>query len=755
MRIIIFAIFLTGFISAQNKGSISGKVVDKFTGQPLPGVNILVAGTANGAASDANGEFEVTGLDPGSYTLRASAIGYSDQFKADVVVSSGRPANVVFEMQESVIELEGVTVTSGYFNDIPTEVNSVANFSYEEIRRSPGGFEDVVRALSVLPGVAQQSAGRNDLVVRGGAPSENLYLVDDFIIPNINHFGNQGATGGPLSFINLDFVRETQFSSGGFSALYGDKLSSVLKIDLREGRKDKLGGKATISASQFGLNLEGPVSESSSFIFSARRSYLDFIFNAAGFGFVPEYWDFLAKYDNKIDEKNKLSVLFIGAIDRVNFNNDTKDNLYDNARVLGSDQNQYTAGISYKHFYDNSLFTISFSRNLTDYNSSQRDTLLQPVFLNNSLEAENELKADLVYKLSSSTELNFGASGKLAEFNAAVKLPSFITTFDDTLLISGLNVKKNYTKYSAFAQFSTVLMNRLRLNAGLRGDYFDAIKDEISISPRFSASYLFTDDLTVNFSTGIYHQSPSYIWLAAYKSNNSLKQVRVDQYVAGIEYKIRQDLRFKTEGFYKVYSDYPASKLRSYLVMVNTGTGFGGSDDNFASFGLDPLVSKGKGTVKGAEVSLQKKASDSPAYGLISMTYSKADFTAIDGISRSGNFDQNFLLNIFGGYIFNEKWEANFKFRLATGRPYTPFNADGTQSVSNYNTKRFISSHSFDVRVDRRWNFDGWNLISYIDIQNIYNHKNPSGIRWDYRENKPEENKDIGLLPSIGISVEF
>ena len=207
-------------------------------------------------------------------------------------------------MSEAVIELEGVTVSSDVFENLPTEVNSVKKFSYEEIRRSPGGFEDVVRALSVLPGVARQSAGRNDLVVRGGAPSENLYIVDGLIVPNINHFGSQGSTGGPLSFINLDFVEETTFSTGGFQANYGDKLSSVLKIDLREGRKDRLGGKALVSASQFGLNLEGPVSENSNFIFSLRRSYLDFIFNAAGFNFVPEYYDLLTKYNYNIDKSN-------------------------------------------------------------------------------------------------------------------------------------------------------------------------------------------------------------------------------------------------------------------------------------------------------------------------------------------------------------------------------------------------------------------------------------------------------------------
>ena len=299
MKKIVFIstlIFLAISISyAQSKGSITGKVIDQISNESLPGVNIIISGSSIGTSTNLNGEFTILNLDIGTYQLTASFIGYNTVTLSDIVVNSAKPASVTIKMSESVIELEGVTVSADFFENLPTEVSSVKKFSYEEIRRSPGGFEDVIRALSVLPGVARQSAGRNDLIVRGGAPSENLYIVDGFVVPNINHFGSQGSTGGPLSLINLDYVGETTFSTGGFQVNYGDKLSSVLQIDLREGRKDRLGGKALVSATQFGLNLEGPIGEKSDFIFSIRRSYLDFIFNAAGFNFVPEYYDLLAK----------------------------------------------------------------------------------------------------------------------------------------------------------------------------------------------------------------------------------------------------------------------------------------------------------------------------------------------------------------------------------------------------------------------------------------------------------------------------
>ncbi len=294
---LLILILLLAFQSAvlAQRGEILGTVIDVTTNEPLPGVNVQLLNTTIGAATNLEGEFRITGIPPGTYAVRAGIIGYTAITESDIVVTPIRPVELNFQLRETVIEFGEITVTPDFFSTSEDKPISVQVQTAEEIRRLPGGFEDVVRAVSVLPGVAQVSAGRNDLIVRGGAPSENLYVVDGLELNNINHFGTQGASGGPQSYINLDFVQKTEFSTGGFGARYGDKLSSVLSIDLRQGRKDRFGGKATISATQFGLSLEGPIGNKGSYIFSARRSYLDLLFRAAGFGFVPEYWDFLGK----------------------------------------------------------------------------------------------------------------------------------------------------------------------------------------------------------------------------------------------------------------------------------------------------------------------------------------------------------------------------------------------------------------------------------------------------------------------------
>ncbi len=737
-------------------GSLSGIVVTELTQEPIAGANVVVLNSTLGAAVDVQGRFVISIVPVGTYQVRVSAVGYKPLIVTDVVVAAARSVELVVRLEDAVISSDEVEVSASYFQRTPDEPVSAQRLSYEEIRRSPGGFEDVVRAISVLPGVAQAQPGRNDLVVRGGAPSENLFVVDNIEIPNINHFGTQGASGGPLSYINLDFVRETAFSTGGFGVRYGDKLSSVLTIDLQDGRHDKIGGKATIAASQFGLNLHGPFNEQSSFIFSARRSYLDFIFKAAGFSFVPEYWDFLGRVSYNINGSNSVTFLALGAIDDVSFLNDDNDARFDNSRILGTAQRQYATGVSWQHVFTKGLFRATLGRTFSNYNGIQRDSLLNPIFINRSKEGETSLRADLLLKPSTTTDLSFGAQYKLIRFTSELALPDFATSYGDILNINVQGYASTGFKAATYAQLSQHLLDKFELILGGRLDYFSLLDTKTYVSPRASLTYSISPLTSVAVSAGVYRQSPSYIWLVANTANRGLRDLRVDQYILSAEHLLNVDLKIRLEGFYKKYSGYPASLTRPYLVLANTGGGFGGTDENFDSYGFDRLVSEGKGQSQGVELLIQKKSSEMPLYGILSLTYSRTNFTALDGIERPGAYDQRVLVNLSGGYRFDERWEASMKFRFSSGQPYTPFNNNGTQDASAYNTLRTKSAHSLDLRVDRRWNFMSWNLITYLDIQNIYNNKFSAGVRWNAREQRAEfDDSAIGILPSIGVSAEF
>ena len=758
----VFVIVLTLFgmfqLFAQEeqvkKGVITGTVVNSMTQEVLPGANVVVVGTKLGSSTDENGKFNIRGVEVGTYNVNVSLLGFESAIITDVVVSTAKPTALTISLQESKIQLEGVDVTAGYFRKSSETPVSTQEQSAEEIRRLPGGLQDVVRAISIMPGVTQVQAGRNDLIVRGGAPSENLFLIDNLQVPNINHFGTQGASGGPLSYVNLDFVDATSFSTGGFGVRFGDKLSSVLNIKLREGRTDRIGGKLTLSASQFGVNAEGPMGENGTFLFSARRSYLDFIFKAAGFGFVPEYWDFFAKATYRLGARDNISYVGISALDKIKFFNDTPDHRYDNSRILGSDQDQFVNGLSWKHLFSSGYTIVSIGNRYNTYDYRQNDSLLQPIFLSKTTERENSLFAEAVVELSPTSEFSFGMEGKMNSFNTGIVLPQYQTTFGQTITVNSSEDTTAW-KSSAFTQLSQTI-DRLRLTAGLRADYFSLIEVPWVVSPRLSGSYQLSQSTTINASIGKYHQAPAVIWLVSNQLNTSLDHIAVTQYVAGIEHLLRPDLKVSVEGYVKSYSNYPSSLDRPYLVMVNTGAGFGGSEEGYASFGVDRLGSIGTGRAHGVELFLQKKMSEVPLYGTLSVSYNEAIFSGLDGTSRPGSFDQRWIVNVGAGYVMNSDWEFSAKFRFATGRPYTPYNSDGTQDLSLYNTERIGINHSLDVRADRRWSFDNWSLVAFLDIQNIYNKKPIDVPRYNRRLGKVEEDSgSIGILPSIGISAEF
>lgn len=739
-------------LSAQDKSSIQGTVLDETTQQPIIGANVILPGTTFGAATDIEGNFYIGGIPVGTYLLRVDYIGYSPRTVSDVVVKTSRPSVLNVEIQESVLELEAAIVVADYFVKSQDTPASTQVQSSEEIRRLPGGFEDVVRAISILPGVAQADGGRNDLIVRGGAPSENLYIIDNIEVPNINHFGTQGASGGPQSFINLDFVDKTSFSTGGFTAKYGDRLSSVLDISLREGLEDQYVSKTTISASQFGFNLEGGLPQDGNFLFSARRSYLDFIFKAAGFGFVPEYWDFLGKASFKLNQTDQLTFLGIAALNNVKWFNDTQEQRNSNSQVLGSDQQQIVAGVSYQHLLNSGLFTMALSQVNVDYDFNQKNTNLEPIFQNVSHDRQTSLKADGVWRLNRNLRLSAGAKLNRTDFYSDMLLNQ-----EDVPGIGTLRVEQEYStigyKSGAYAQLAQRFF-RLNYTAGIRVDHYSILEAAPVLSPRFSVSYNLTGELTSTLSVGRYNQYPSTVWLVAEESNRDLEPIKADQIVLGLEYLWRADTRVTIEAYTKQYQNYPVSLTRPYLVMVNTGAGFGGSEEGFASFGVDPLSSDGTGWARGLELFIQKKMSEVPYYGTLSVSYNQASFKALDGIERPGSFDQTWIMNLGGGYIFNEKWEFSTKLRYATGRPYTPLDENGQQLTSAYNSVRLDPNHTLDVRLDRRWGGQ-WGLITYIDIQNIYNKKPSSIPSIDPNTGEISEGASLGLLPTIGISAEF
>lgn len=742
-------------------GVIEGRVVHAITQQPIAGAQVLVPGTGRGAQASEDGRFRITNVPVGVVSLQARAIGYAPLSIADVAVSITKPVEVTVKLTPAALSLAAVQVQASYFTPPPDAPVSTATLGREETRRAPGVQEDVIRAVALLPGVAVTAAGRNDLAVRGGAPFQNLFVVDGIEVPNINHFGSQGSTGGPLSLINIQFVDETQFSAGGFGARYGDRTNSVTSLTLREGSRS-FGGELNLSATGYGAFIEGPVGARGSYLLGVRRSYLDLVFKAAGFGFIPAYTDLTFKATQRLGKNTTLSVLTVGALDDVTFNNETADNRYENSRVAANDQQQYFSGVTLRRVLTRGVLDLTLGRTWSRYRTAQYDSLAppHPIFRANTTEGEQTLRADIQVEPRAGLEVGAGASVKFASrLDYDIVLPGF-ARLDDMGRPHALTVDTSFTasRGAAYGQLSWKPMPRVRLTAGVRADYYHFLNDALRVAPRIGARIGVDAHTTVTFAVGRYWQSPQLIWLIGDPSNrDALQPFRADHLVAGIEREIRSDLKVQAEAYVQRYGEMPARLWRPQAVLAPAGF-----DDITTDipFGLEPLRSMGTGRSYGVELLARKVLSDIPVYGLASVSLNRTEFTSCDGIARPSAFETRWIGTLLSGWRPNSAWEFSGKLRAAAGLPYTPFITSGPRAgqldFTRYNAGgRLPTFVSLDLRADRRWSFAHRQLIAYIDLQNVNGARGVGRYTWDQREQRVKKNESIGLLPSIGVNLQF
>ncbi|MFM8569682.1 MAG: TonB-dependent receptor, partial [Candidatus Kapaibacterium sp.] len=727
---------------------------------PLPGATIQVLGTKLGAVTRSDGKFSIRNVPVGTVNIRVSSVGYDAKVVSDIAVNSAKPYVVLVELVDKAQTTEAIEVKADYFSATGESVTTNRALSSEEIRRAPGVQEDVIRAVALLPGVGVTQAGRNDLVVRGGAPFENLFVVDNIEVPNINHFGSQGSSGGPLTLVNIGFVRAVQFSAGGFGARYGNRVSSYTNISLRDGNDERFAGDANFSATGFGLILEGPIGDNATFLFNIRRSFLDILFKALGQSFIPDYWDMTFKTTVKLDDKISLSFLTLGALDKVSVNNDSLDGRYRNSLVAFTDQDQYFSGLTWKHLFTDGFFTLTLGRTYSAFSSRQQDSTLKTLFNNTSEEGTNSLNLHGTYQLSRTSELNFGSVTSYASrLKYNVNIPGFLRR-DDKGVPTPLVVDTSFTGLNtvAYVTVRNEFMDVYSATLGARADYYAFLDNALVLSPRITLARSLGERTRLELNAGRYYQAPSFIWLIGDASNaKSLKPIRADQVVLGVEHRITDDVRVQVEGFYKWYADYPARMYRPQAVLSPSGFEDATTD---IRFGLEPLTSTGTGVARGVELFVQKKLGEVPLFGLISLTMQQSNFVGLDGTSRPSAFDSRFIFNVAAGYRIGNAWELSAKFRLAQGLPTTPFVTSGvtvgTPDFTRYNAgERLPTFHAMDIRIDRRWSFQAWQLITYIDVQNVYGRKNITQLRWDPRTQDIAQPAGVAVIPSIGLNVLF
>jgi len=761
---------------SQNQGSISGKVLDGETGLPLEGANILIDNSNFYSITNEEGFFQINNIPTESYNVTASFIGFKAQTKFNIIVKTIGNQQLEFILSPISDLLDEVILFESPFRTSNETPLSTQTFSAVEIETYPGGNNDITKVVQSLPGISPSIGGfRNDIIIRGGGPNESVYYIDGIEIPNINHFSTQGSSGGPVGLVNISFIKDVTLSTSSFGAEYDNALSGVLSFEQKEANNERIAGNFRLGSSEAGFTFEGPIFNDTSFIFSVRRSYLQFVFKAIGLPFLPDYWDYQLKMNHKIDDFNSINLIGIGSIDKLTIN-EPEDFDFENQSTIEQipiiNQNSRTLGVSWKRIYKNKngFFNLSISNNRLE-NEFQRfeNNLTKTNIVYSNISTEEESKLRFISN-HNSNDLNFSFGGNIQK-----SIYSNSTIFD--FYNVDYDTKIDLIKYGLFLKSSTNLLNdKLGVSLGIRIDQDNFTNNNYlfeNFSPRLSLSYNITENnkWKLNFTAGRYFKLPTYTSLGFKDFNDILinknsKYTRSDHTVLGIEFNNSESSRFTVEAFNKFYDNYPISYTDG-VSLANKGGGF-------EVLGNERVSTSGKGISYGIEFLYQQKLKNN-FYGIFSYTFFFSKFSGFDDIYLPSVWDNRNLVSFTGGYKLRKNWELSSKIRFIDNTPYVPLdilksNQAYPELILDYSelgTKYLDEFLKLDLRVDKRWNFRSISMNLYIDIENILGGNIPVppeyGLKRDESQNiiTPKSLQIIEiddrspLIPSIGLVIDF
>lgn len=764
---------------------VSGRVIDRLSRQPIPYAAVVLAGQERtGTSTDSLGCFRLERVKPGIWRLTVSSVGYKSTTTPEYMVSAATPF-IEVELDEDATQVEAVTVRPTPFRVTTESPVSLKVIGLQEIEKSPGSNRDVSRIVRSYPGVAFSPVGyRNDLIVRGGGPSENKFYMDGIEIPNINHFATQGATGGPVSIVNADLVREISFYTGAFPADRAGAMSSVLDFQLRDGNPERQTFKATLGASEVGLSGSGHIGRKTTYLFSLRQSYLQLLFKMLGLPFLPNYIDGQVKVKTRLSERDELTVLGLAGIDNMKLNVDEEgeDAEYMLSYLPRIQQETFTVGASWRHYAGRHVQTVTLShnylnnRNLKYRNndSSSEENLnlrLRSVEQKSTLRGENRTYLNGRWSVREGVELTWSNYTNRTLQRLYINKEQVLSDYDTRLGIIG---------WGLFASAEYVSLDkRLKASAGLRTDGCDfsgrMARFWEQLSPRASISYALNDAWSVSGAAGLYYQLPPYTALGFKEEdrlvNRSLEYMHVGAFSAGFDWRHSDRLIVTLEGFYKRYGNVPLSLVDDIPLSCK--------GDDYGTVGNEALVSSAQGRAYGVEAMARWQIPGRlNIVGSVTLYRSEYRNSASAPWIASA-WDNRFVVNLSGTYDFPRNWSFGAKLSAVGGAPYTPYDLDKSSLVTawdaqgrpyydytRYNAGRLDAFAQLDVRLDKVFYFKRCMLGFYIDLQNVTvsKYRSPDVVMStgviDPEDPQRYVMKTIEqvsgtLLPTLGITVEF
>jgi len=653
-----------------------------------------------------------------------------------------------------------------------------------DILSSAGTYGDFSRYLQLFPGVVFNSDESDDVLVRGGNPIENLYLVDGIEVPNINHMSTPGTTGGLVSMIDTATVQGVDFRTGGYDASYEERLSSVVDIHTRESGTIRRHSEMDAGFVGAGGFTEIPLSSGGTLLVAAHRSLLNLFTNDIGLNGVPVYTNGLIRGRWSLTSSDDVSVLSLSGLDSINITPNPRDNA-----ETGTIQTQYsgwrtTNGLRWRHVYSPSSFGIVTASDSEQHqNIQQQDQLinnkipqgggfnsdvLTPVYSELTDDGITSLKFDEYLTVGKHLDLTAGGVSRVVRVNYAVTQPlgqqtpfsSDPARSDATSFYPHFATNEN----GAYGQVTFKFADRWILGGGGRLQTF-SFGGHITATPRASTSFQLSKHTELHASFGEYAQMPPFIYLTAFPQNHFLNPIRARHIVAGIDLFTSDRTKLSIEGYQKNYHDYPASTEYPTLSLANMVDTFGQE-----SVWL-PMSSVGQGLTRGIELYAEKRVGS--FLGQANIAYSRSLFSGADRIMRPGNFDLPLVFNCAGIYRPGSRYEASFRYEYTSGRPYTPFQlVESTEQhrpiydLTEINALRASAYSRLDFQAGRIFHFGETQLIAYGGLENALDRQNFLGYAWMPRigamfdcltraDHCQQEQYQMGLFPNFGARVVF
>ena len=736
------------------RGSLSGTVLDARTQEPLPGATVEVLGLRIGAKADEEGRFTVPQVPAGVHAVKVTMMGYGAQVLTDQVVRPGRVDPLTVRLTPAAIPLSGVTVRPDYFAARGATGSVTQEFHREEIRRAPGSAEDVNRLVQSLPSVGMGGDDqRNDIIVRGGNPMENLFLVDGHPIHNINHFGSQGSSGGPMGMVHVDFIEKVQFSPGGFDARYGDRLSSVMDIRFREGDRQGLSGEANVSMAGMGLEAEGPLAGGrGSWLVGARRSYLELLKRQIGYATAPVMADLSGKLALDLGPAWRLSGLLLSGVNKIQWTTtqDPDQNFNVNQTQVG-----IASGLALaRHDADgrSQAWRLTLNHEKFDHEFSQWDGVTNHI-VNQAWEQTWSLGHERG-RQGEHLDWRLGLGLDRALSRHDVRLTGQRSAWGDSLLPdSRLDLFHEQNRLWGWLQGEWRPAPGRALRLGLRADHDDDT-GATDLQPRASLRQELGPRWALSLAAGDYAQGLPVSWRVQSASGSGLKSMRSLHLQAGLEWRPRPEWLVSLDLYQRRYRDLPVSEFTPTLPLADAGSYYGYSY-------LGRLESSGHGLCYGAELLAQKKLSEH-SYGSFSYSWSLSRYRTRLGRWLPGPFDRRHMATVILGWVPSHRWEMSLKWRIYGGLPTTPLDpvasaaaGDTRYRLEDYASRRTPLYHRLDLRLDYRIQGKRLNLVQFWDIENAYDRKNTAFEYWHHADNAVKTWYGWRIMPVYGLTVEF